>query len=168
MFHRAEDHAFTRILEAHVDQIRLEALAVRERMVDWQESHLHDRCWQVYGLFGFPEGQLLADQAQCCPLTTRLVADHVPSHGAAGFSLLKPRSRIAPHEGYAGRFLRCHLPLVVPHGDCGLRVGGQTRAWEEGRCMVFDDRVMHEAWNDTDQMRLVLLVDFVPGGTSIA
>lgn len=167
MFHHAHDFAFTRILEAHVDPIRAEALAVRERMVDWHETKLHDRCWQVYGLFDFPGGALIEDSARRCPVTTRLIAQHVPTHGAAGFSLLRPRSRIAAHEGYAGRFLRCHLPLVVPGGDCALRVGQETRAWEAGRCLVFDDRVEHEAWNQSDQARIVLLLDFIPGAGEV-
>ncbi len=42
---------------------------------------------------------------------------------------------------------------------CGLRVGGVERTWEEGRCLVFDDSFTHEAWNNSAQARLVLVVD---------
>jgi aspartyl/asparaginyl beta-hydroxylase (cupin superfamily) len=51
-----------------------------------------------------------------------------------------------------------HLPLVVPPG-CGFRVGGQTREWEPGRAFVFDDTIEHEAWNDSDVPRAVLILD---------
>lgn len=112
----------------------------------------------------FSEGELLADNAARCPVTTALIAQHLPSHGAAGFSLLKPHSHIRPHQGYGGGLLRCHLPLVVPPGDCALRVGPETRRWQVARCMVFDDTTDHEAWNLTDSPRIVLLVDFMPSG----
>jgi aspartyl/asparaginyl beta-hydroxylase (cupin superfamily) len=55
--------------------------------------------------------------------------------------------------------LRCHLGIKVPHGDCGLKVGGETRHWQEGQCLVFDDSLQHEAWNHIAQPRIVLIVD---------
>jgi beta-hydroxylase len=32
--------------------------------------------------------------------------------------------------------------------------------WCEGRSLVFDDVFEHEAWNDSDEIRVVLFVDF--------
>ena len=56
--------------------------------------------------------------------------------------------------------MRVHLPLLVPSGgDCGLRVAGESRRWERGKCLIFDDAFEHEAWNDTDADRVVLLFD---------
>ncbi len=52
----------------------------------------------------------------------------------------------------------CHLPLIVPPG-CGFRVGAETREWRVGELLVFDDSVEHEAWNDSDHDRLVLIFD---------
>jgi aspartyl/asparaginyl beta-hydroxylase (cupin superfamily) len=74
--------------------------------------------------------------------------------------VLRPGTRIQPHSGYQGPFLRCHLGLSVPAGDCGLRVGGETRAWREGETLVLDDRLEHEAWNLTSSERVVFLLDF--------
>jgi beta-hydroxylase len=56
--------------------------------------------------------------------------------------------------------LRCHLPLIVPAGDVGLRSGNDTRSWQRGRCLIFDDTFEHEAWNRGDGDRVVLLVTF--------
>jgi beta-hydroxylase len=162
MFHFVANFPFTRVLEDHVDEIRAEAELIRPLMHDWYETKLHDKGWQVYGLFDFPSGELIAENASRCPITTALIAEHLPSHGAVGFSLLKPHSHIRPHHGYGGGLLRCHLPLVVPPGDCALRVGPETRPWKEGRCIVFDDTTDHEAWNLTDSPRIVLLADFMP------
>ncbi len=52
----------------------------------------------------------------------------------------------------------CHLPLIVPPG-CGLRVGSETREWVEGKAWVFDDSIEHEAWNNSDQTRVILLFE---------
>jgi len=74
------------------------------------------------------------------------------------FSVLHPGAKIAPHTGFINTRLICHLPLLVPP-ECGFRVGNDTRAWEPGKAFVFDDTINHEAWNNSDQTRVVLLFD---------
>ena len=54
--------------------------------------------------------------------------------------------------------LICHIPLVVP-GECRLRVGAETREVVEGKAMIFDDSFEHEAWNDSNSVRAVLLFE---------
>ena len=76
----------------------------------------------------------------------------------AMFSLLAPRTRIPPHTGVANTRLVCHLPLIVP-ADCGFRCGETIREWRVGEAFVFDDTIEHEAWNDSDQLRVVLIID---------
>ena len=55
--------------------------------------------------------------------------------------------------------LRIHLPIIVPEGDCALRVGSQVRQWEEGKALVLDDSYEHEVWNKSDGVRVLLLLD---------
>jgi aspartyl/asparaginyl beta-hydroxylase (cupin superfamily) len=74
------------------------------------------------------------------------------------FSLLRAGARIAPHTGTHNARLICHLPLIVPPG-CGFRVGNEVRHWEVGKLLIFDDTIEHEAWNDSDQDRVVLIFD---------
>jgi aspartyl/asparaginyl beta-hydroxylase (cupin superfamily) len=74
------------------------------------------------------------------------------------FSRLAPGARIPPHHGVMNARLICHLPLIVPPG-CGFRVGGETREWEEGKLLVFDDTVEHEAWNLGTSDRIILIFD---------
>ncbi len=46
-------------------------------------------------------------------------------------------------------------------------MSGEERAWEPGKMLVFDDSLTHEAWNKSDKLRVVLLVDFLtPEGLS--
>lgn len=164
MFYDPSRFAFLPVLERHAQEIYAEYRGIAAETIDWFERELYGEGWKVYGLYDFPHGRPMAENIVRCPLTAALVRDHVPTHGAAGFSVLRPRTRIQPHCGYPGSFLRCHLALRVPAGDCRLRVGDEVRAWEEGKAFVFDDRVRHDAWNMTDEERVVLLIDFVPEG----
>lgn len=98
-----------------------------------------------------------------CPATARALAA-IPGAAIPGrspsafFSLLRPHTRIPPHTGVTNSRAIVHLPLIVPPG-CGFRVGGETRAWVEGRPFAFDDTIEHEAWNDSDALRAVLICD---------
>jgi aspartyl/asparaginyl beta-hydroxylase (cupin superfamily) len=77
---------------------------------------------------------------------------------SALFSVLQPHTRIPPHTGVTNARTIVHLGLIVPE-KCGFRVGGETREWHEGQAFAFDDTIEHEAWNDSDQLRAVLILD---------
>jgi aspartyl/asparaginyl beta-hydroxylase (cupin superfamily) len=51
-----------------------------------------------------------------------------------------------------------HLPLIVPE-NCGFRVGGETRQWRPGQAFAFDDTIEHEAWNNSSEVRAILMLD---------
>jgi aspartyl/asparaginyl beta-hydroxylase (cupin superfamily) len=92
-------------------------------------------------------------------LITQLDQPDVPGASPnAMFSLLAPRTRIPPHTGVANTRLVCHLPLIVP-AECGFRCGATDIEWHVGKAFVFDDTIEHEAWNDSDELRVVLIVD---------
>lgn len=98
-----------------------------------------------------------------CPVTAAALAaipgSNIPGRSpSAFFSLLRPRTRIPPHTGVTNSRAIVHLPLIVPP-SCGFRVGGETRPWIEGHPFVFDDTIEHEAWNDSDELRAVLICD---------
>lgn len=98
-----------------------------------------------------------------CPGTAaaleRVPQSDIPGRApTAFFSLLKPRKHIPPHTGVTNLRTIIHLPLIVPEG-CRFRVGGETRVWREGEAFAFDDTIDHEAWNDSDELRAVLIFD---------
>jgi beta-hydroxylase len=157
MYLDPRDYPFTAILEKNWQVIRqeLENLHAQNFMA-WPERELYEKGWDVFGLYAF--GNRLEDNCQRCPRTAELVAQ-VPGLTTAGFSSLQPGTHITPHEGYTKAVLRCHLGLVVPEG-CSMRVGAETRSWEEGRCLVFDDTIEHEVWHRGTKPRIVLLLDF--------
>ena len=117
--------------------------------------------WGAY--FLWKDGQRIDAHADRCPLTEAAVAlapqISVPNRAPViFFSALKPGTHIPPHNGATNARLTVHLPLIIPP-DCGLRVGEETRAWEPGRLVLFDDTIRHEAWNRSEQLRVVLIFD---------
>ena len=76
----------------------------------------------------------------------------------AFFSVLRPRTHLPAHNGVTNSRAIIHLPLIVPEG-CRFRVGGETREWRVGEAWAFDDTIEHEAWNDSDEPRVILILD---------
>jgi aspartate beta-hydroxylase len=104
-------------------------------------------------------------EANCaaCPATSRaldrLPLSHVAGHGPEVlFSVFTPGTHLLAHRGVTNTRVVAHLPLLVPP-DCALRVGGEEHVWEQGRVVVFDDTYEHEAWNRSDEVRVVLIFD---------
>ena len=159
-FFERGDFPFVADLEARAGAIReeLESVLSEECAFNaWPERGLYGEGWDVFGIYAF--GRKIRENCDRCPRTTEAV-EAVPHLTTAGFSRLAGGARIRPHVGFTDRVLRCHLGLVVPFG-CGLRVGAETRYWREGECLVFDDTFEHEAWNESETDRVVLLLDFL-------
>ena len=126
----------------------------------WKELNKNPK-WTAIHLLR--NGERVDANARHCPVTMAAIA-RLPQPVIKGaspnamFSLLAPRTRIPPHTGVANVRLVCHLPLIVPP-NCGFRCGETTVEWQVGQTFVFDDTIEHEAWNDSDQLRVVLIVD---------
>jgi aspartyl/asparaginyl beta-hydroxylase (cupin superfamily) len=93
---------------------------------------------------------------------TAAVLKCIPGADTAGsvfFSRLAPGSHIIPHCGPHNLRIRAHLGLIVPGGNCQMRVGTETRCWTAGEVLLFDDSFEHEVWNETQFDRYVLIVD---------
>jgi len=119
--------------------------------LDWSACFL----WE----YGVPNAAVI----DRCPETARVLESlplaRIPGRAPnAFFSMLRPHSRIPAHTGVTNTRAIVHLALDVPPG-CGFRVGGETREWMEGKAFAFDDTIEHEAWNDSDARRAVLVID---------
>ena len=120
-----------------------------------------DAQWNSF--FFHRHGEVFEANARRCPRTTRILDSlplvHIRGHAPEVlFSVLTPGSHILPHHGVTNTRLVTHLPLIVPE-DCAIRVGGIDHAWQEGRCITFDDTFEHEAWNRSDKVRAVMILD---------
>jgi beta-hydroxylase len=163
MFLDAQKFDFVSTLESQWEAIRDEYKALPGDSFDpWVQRSMYGDGWRVFGLVAM--GKQIPNACAECPKTAAALAC-VPGLSMAGFSRLAPHTHIKPHCGWAASVYRLHLPLVVPP-LCRMRVADETRAWEEGKCVIFDDTVEHEAWNDSDLPRGVLLLDFLRPGLS--
>jgi len=175
-FYDRSEFPWLRDVEASTDAIAEElASLLREESADfkpyvdhpegaplnqWAELNRSPR-WSAY--FLWRDGARQDAHCRRCPRTAAALeaaplAD-VPGYApAAFFSTLEPRTRIPPHTGATNTRLIVHLPLVVPE-KCGFRVGNTTREWKRGEAWVFDDTIEHEAWNDSDELRVLLIFD---------
>ena len=151
-----------RTIRAELDQV----LSYRDALPNFQDisvdqaSITDDDGWKTYFFFGYG----FRSEANCarCPQTAALL-DGVPGMTTAFFSILSPHKQIGAHRGPWRGVLRYHLALLVsePSGAAGISVGGEVAHWEEGHSLLFDDGYEHQAWNNTDGVRVVLFVDVV-------
>jgi beta-hydroxylase len=125
-----------------------------------QASLSDDDMWKTYYLYGY-WGPAAAN-CEHCPETARLCKE-IPGMKHALFSIISPHKHINPHRGVYKGVLRYHLGLRIPEPkeSCRIRVGDDVRHWEEGGSLIFDDTFEHEVWNDTEGLRVVLLIDLV-------
>ncbi|HEY2070641.1 MAG TPA: aspartyl/asparaginyl beta-hydroxylase domain-containing protein [Rhizomicrobium sp.] len=163
-------------LEAQTDAIRAELIGLLEEekegfkpyvthpsgvpLNQWAELNWSPR-WSA--LYLWKDGGRQDDNCARCPRTAEALASipraDIPNFApTAFFSTLDPHTRIPPHSGDTNARLIVHLPLIVP-GQCYFRVGNDTREFQQGEAWVFDDTIEHEAWNDSDRLRVILIFD---------
>ena len=166
-----EGFSWIRDLEAQVPRIQHELTRVlqgetyipefQEVSIELAKNITEGVSWKTFMFWAYGH----RDRINCdrCPETAKLL-ERIPGLETAFFSILAPDTRITPHRGPFKGVLRYHLALVVPSSDpevCGITVGGETRPWETGRSLVFDDTHVHQAWNESGEPRVVLFVDFL-------
>jgi aspartate beta-hydroxylase len=174
-FYDPDTLAWSSALERAWEPIRAEAsqvLAQGTRFVPYVQRGRDRPTFDVRGLLDNPgwgafflikDGAPVPEHAALCPATMAALSE-VPLCEIEGrtpsvlFSLLRAGVRIPPHHGYTNARLIAHLPLIVP-SNCALRVGNEARPWLEGKLTVFDDSIEHEAWNRSDEPRVVLIFD---------
>ena len=126
----------------------------------WEELN-QSRLWS--SLFLWTDGERQEEPCRRCPGTAALL-DRLPLARQPGFaptvifSALEARTRIPAHTGSTNARLLVHLPLILP-GPARFRVGNETRSWRMGEAWAFDDTIDHEAWNDADALRVIMILD---------
>ncbi|MEO8926041.1 MAG: aspartyl/asparaginyl beta-hydroxylase domain-containing protein [Caulobacteraceae bacterium] len=175
-FYDRDDFAWMEELEAATPMLQAEAAGAMQTRIDdfapyiafppgvpvnqWGELN-HSRRWSSY--FLWRDGARQAGACAACPGTAALLdslpmADQPGFAPTAMFSVLDAGAHIPAHTGSANTRLIVHLPLILP-GPARFRVGNVTRSWRLGEAWVFDDTIEHEAWNDADAPRAILIFD---------
>lgn len=159
---------WTADLSAGWEDIRNEALTVLRHQAavpplnEISPDHARiasDGKWQSFFLYGY--GYRVDQNCARAPRTAALL-ERTPGLNSAFFSILAPGAHIPRHKGVTKGILTCHLGLVVPKAAdrCRMQVEDRLVHWSQGQCLVFDDSQHHEVWNDTDETRVVLLIQF--------
>ena len=162
-FYGLSDFKELGILEDNYKIILDELLALRKKSENgyWLDTFPHylypqsKSKWQVFSFRFFGIKHPL--NCSLCPKTAALL-NNLPGLVSADFSYLPAHTQIKPHKGFTKMVIRVHLGLIIPK-DCGLRVGNETKTWQVGKLLIFDDSYEHEAWNNSDEDRFVLMLD---------
>ena len=160
-----------RRIDESYDAIRAELLPVLPRLdelpryheVDEGQAEISaegDRDWRV--LFVHMHGaEASLPNRDLFPRTTAAIA-RVPDTLQAFFSILEPGKSVPAHNGPYFGYLRYHTAFVVPLGEPPrLRVNRDLYTWKEGESVLFDDSWEHEVINESDSVRVVLILDFM-------
>lgn len=120
-----------------------------------------ERDWRIFILKAY--GVTIERNARRCPQLTALVQS-CPEVLSASLSYLAPHKHIPPHRGPFRGVVRYHLGLAVPLTPEGipaavLTVDGVAHRIGDGQMLLWDDTYLHEVTNDSDAVRIALLLD---------
>ena len=124
-----------------------------------RDLYVPGRAWRTFLLKIY--GHEIKENTAAVPDTIAAI-NRIPGVHTALFSILAGRAEIEPHRGSAAGVIRFHYPLIVPTEPehCWIEIGGHHFYWEEGVPLVFDDTREHWVKNQTDETRVVLIIDF--------
>jgi ornithine lipid ester-linked acyl 2-hydroxylase len=155
-------------LEANHAHIEREYLRVKSQKVFYditgvseeQKKVVNKSEWEFFPFYIY--GNKIHDNLQLCPETAKCLAS-IPNLTTAFFSVIKPQTFIKEHRGAFKGYLRLLFGVKVPkaYTKCGIKIENKVYHWENGKSLVFDDTFLHEAWNYSEEERVVLYVDFI-------
>jgi aspartate beta-hydroxylase len=98
-----------------------------------------------------------------CPTVASLIDDR-PEVMSCVLSFLAPGKHVPKHRGPFRGILRFHLMLTMPRtpdGDVAavLEIDGKPYRLGDGDCLLWDDTFPHEVWNNSNEVRIALLLD---------
>nr|KAF6426068.1 aspartate beta-hydroxylase [Molossus molossus] len=152
-------------LERNWKLIRDEGLAVMDRSKGLflpEDENLREKGdWSQFTLW--QQGRKNENACKGAPKTCSLL-DKFPEttgcrRGQIKYSVMHPGTHVWPHTGPTNCRLRMHLGLVIPKEGCRIRCANETKTWEEGKVLIFDDSFEHEVWQDAASFRLIFIVD---------
>uniref|UniRef100_A0A8C5Q659 Aspartate beta-hydroxylase n=1 Tax=Leptobrachium leishanense TaxID=445787 RepID=A0A8C5Q659_9ANUR len=164
----AKETSYTELvktLEANWKIIRDEGLAVMDQskglFIPEDENLRETGDWSQYTLWqrGQKNEKACKHSPRTCSLLDRFPESTGCRRGQIKYSVMHPGTHVWPHTGPTNCRLRMHLGLVIPKEGCKIRCANDTRSWEEGKVLIFDDSFEHEVWQDAGSYRLILIVD---------
>lgn len=133
----------------------------KELLQPYFEKAIYNPNWKNLTFF-FWKDFVYEDNCNACPETIKILKS-IPNVVTAAVNILEPHGKVPPHRGNTNAIYRCHLGLSIPGTlpDTGFHLGKESRGWEEGKLLVFNDFAYHTAWNNCDSPRSILMIDVV-------
>jgi aspartyl/asparaginyl beta-hydroxylase (cupin superfamily) len=102
------------------------------------------------------------DRTNCklFPRTARFIRDSGIPAVEVFFASMKPNSAIKMHSDFTNFVLTSHLALDIPENGknkCRITVGDDCKQWINGEMMLFDTSIMHDAVNEANASRYILM-----------
>nr|XP_020144397.1 aspartyl/asparaginyl beta-hydroxylase isoform X9 [Microcebus murinus] len=152
-------------LERHWKLIRDEGLEVMDKAKGLflpEDENLREKGdWSQFTLW--QQGRKNENACKGAPKTCALLEKFPETtgcrRGQIKYSIMHPGTHVWPHTGPTNCRLRMHLGLVIPKEGCKIRCANETKTWEEGKVLIFDDSFEHEVWQDASSFRLIFIVD---------
>ncbi len=161
MLYDSTRFAHVRLLEDNWKVIRGE-LAGRawDPFRPWYDPSLYDGKLDTFALVDGYMREKPRRYEKICALFPRTmkILDQIEGLRTAAFMRMEPGTYLPPHRGAELGVIRTLLGIQVPPG-CALVTRGVTRHHHAGRCIVFDDRHVHEAWHMGEGDRVLMLID---------
>lgn len=114
--------------------------------------------WKLFGLLLYKKN--IEENVKQCPITIKIL-NNCKSIINAGFSCLEPNVITALHKDFNHKILRCHIPIYIPKGNTAIKINNEIKKWNDNEYFIFDDTFDHQAWNFTNQNRIVLIIDIL-------
>ena len=157
------------LLEKNFEIIKKEVLGAFEsgligsEGIDDTENLTVNGKWTELNLYHM--GRKFEKNCNILPITTSIL-EKIPdivSHvkGATKISVLQPGTIIKPHAGPTNTRIRLHLGLQVSD-EASITVGNETRTWQEGKVLAFDDSYIHSVAHRGNAPRIALISDIWP------
>ena len=163
-FYNRSDFEWTKDLEVHFQEIKSEITSYvtnHELKPYFNKSLLSSKnSWKTDGLLFW--GFFIRKNYKHFKFSWTVIKK-IPGLVSFSISVLEANSSIKVHHGDTNAIIRVHLPIVVPEGlpNCSFTVNQETRAWEEGIPLLFNDAQLHSAQNLSNRKRIVLLIDII-------
>lgn len=101
-----------------------------------------------------------SNYAKYYPTAYKLITEFGDKCPIAQYSAFSPNMILNRHTGpenRTGKYIRIHIPLIIPEGDVFLEVNGEEITWTD--LFAFNNQKPHSAYNLTSEYRLIFLID---------
>lgn len=170
-FWNKEDFDWAQYLESKYAEIRKEFDAVNADMKKLKEegnniwagaltedASSYGEGWKTLVLMN--RGRWDPVNVNLFPKTAKAVHDSGIPATEVFFASMSGPSSIKKHTDFTNFVLTSHLAVDIPYSGenkCRITVGDETKEWINGKVMVFDTSLMHDAVNESDKMRYILM-----------